>query len=157
MDYTTDTVPPDYTPQQGDTLTDPTTGTTWSYDQSGNAYISGMTDVNANTYNAPSAGMIPNTGAGGTGPGGAPGDTTFSLGTVAQGVGQGAAALNAAANAVSAAANATVTAVRNAKTAVVAVNTPSATAQWLAMPLQQQIFLGVAVFAVLWMVFKHKV
>jgi len=120
-------------------------GTTWSTDNSGTPYISGR----AMTPQESAMVTIPNGNEAGQGPGGDPVSTSFQLGNVAQGI-------QAIGQAVSSATTAGVNAIRQAKTAVVAANTPTPTAQWLQMPLQTQLLIGLAFFAVLMWGMKGK-
>jgi len=128
----------------GETITNPDTGTVWTVDASGIPYISA-----ASTTDPGSALYIPDTGAGGTGPGGAPGDTSFSLGNVATGIMN---TITAVGNQVPAAVNA----YRNARTAIAAVRTPTATQQWLTMPLQSQMLWVVGIAAVVILAVRGK-
>jgi hypothetical protein len=90
---------------------------------------------------------VPNNNGQGRGPGDTAGSSTFDLGSITNGLGT-------AIRNIGAAIPDTVNTIRQAKTAVTAINTPTATQQWLQTPLQSQIFIGLAVFAVVFLVLR---
>jgi hypothetical protein len=132
----------------GDDLYDPNTGGQDVYGYYGSVDSGGITvptdnpglsqsgNLPVTTINVPnnSSAPAPNTGS-----------PSFNLGTIAQGI-----------NAIPGLIQGTVNAVRSAQTAVTALNTPTPTSQWLAMPLQSQIIIGLVVFAVLYTVLHGK-
>lgn len=121
-------------------------GDVFTADNSGVLYLS---QTNRDPQNNWDTIFVPDNGSGGRGPGDTPGAQVFDLGSIAQG------AINAV-RVITEQVPAAVNAIRQAKTAVTAINTPTPTQQWLKMPLQSQIFLGLAVFAVVFLVLKSR-
>jgi hypothetical protein len=132
----------------GDTVQD-VSGDVFTADAAGVLYLSG-TDRTTASDNSANWITVGDTGTEGRGPGDSWGAQNFNLGQVANGVNNIVQGFTSTLPAV-------VSGVRNARTAVTAMNTPTSTQQWLKMPLQSQIMLGLAVFAVVVLVLKVRV
>ena len=133
--------------QQTWTLAD---GTTWANDANGNPYQIGYNPALITDGSTPVT--IPNLNEMGYGPGGDPNAPYFTLGNVAQGVNAVTSAFTAAANAAPKLYNA----IQQGKNAITAINTPTATQQWITMPLMTKILLGAGIVLAFYAV-RHKI